>query len=301
MKKVNLDKLEKWSVIVPTINLSIITEILTQSWRNYLNLYRHQKDDHHIDFSKMYVLSYIKEDIEKELVLKSQIIDTLNEYIEFLNKNPVNNKYISMSPENTPNYKIGESIILDVTSENWEKYKAGSLFVKSYIKKNKEWQFYLDEKGLSKIMNNKNYISYIFYIDEIDLSFDFNKMINLLKSLKTKENINSFFLNYELDTINNLLKNRFHIWTISWNKDSYEEFKLFLKKYNNEKDFCLNEKNINNYIYFITRKLFSLNFKPYSLEKDNEKFNRKEILKSSKTEEKLNSTFSNEIFNLALK
>jgi len=43
--------------------------------------------------------------------------------------------------------------LLDITSENWEKYKAGSLFVKNYIKRDSKNnnQFYIDEKSLDKM------------------------------------------------------------------------------------------------------------------------------------------------------
>lgn len=279
------------------LDINIIWDILKQTWRKYLNIYRNEIDSK-IDITKIYCLSYIKQNISEEMKIYDYIVTVLNDYIEFLNKDNTVNKYKELLQENTPSYIIWKSILLDITSENWEKYKAGSLFVKKYIKREKSGLFYLDEKWLKKILNDKNYITYIFFLDEINITFSYNKLFLFLKNLWSIDRINQFFLDFELDEINKVLEKKFKIWKFNLYNDSYDTFKDFIREVDLSKDY-----SIENYALFIARKLFSLHFNPYHLSTNKmgqKKYNRKEILKSSKTEDKLDNTFSSEIFNLAL-
>jgi len=314
----------------------------------------------------------------------------------------------NMTEKNTPKYKKGISVILDVVSENWEKYRAWTLFVKEIIKRywfeskkfyfnlldneillnankisdnkfltniksklkkktfkksnfelnefnnldrikevysytdkynnlnlniaeylekaqkakiKKEEQvkeiikhlnefkkfvvpyedFYICKKGLNKIMIDKNYITYIFYIDKIHLTFDILKLKWFFLSLWSINNINKMFLDFKLEDINKALKDRFKVGVLSISENKWNKFIDTIKSLNKNKE--IDKYNIETYAEIITRKLFWLHIEPFRLSVDSqwrEYYNRKEILKSSKTEDKLNSTFSSEIFHLAL-
>ena len=280
------------------INLNVINEILKQTWRKYLNIYRKEKWGE-IETDTIYCLSYIQQDITSDKDKLDYIKNILSQYVHFLNNEANNDKSINLSSKIIPEYKKWVSILLDITSENWEKYKAGSLFVKNYIKRDSKNnnQFYIDEKSLDKMFWWKEYVIYIFYIDKIKQTFSFKEFQHFLMKFGSNENIREFF-NFDLADINALLDNKLWYWYLNLYDDSnYEKLKKELAKVKDLKKYTLE-----NFAYFITRKIFSLHFTPFplSITDDLNIWNRKEILKSSKTEDKLNSTFTNEIFDLAL-
>jgi hypothetical protein len=213
-------------------------------------------------------------------------------------------KTIELSQRVIPDYIPWKSILLDITSDKWEKYRAWTIFVKNYIKrkvwKNKdidnEWLFYLDEKELLSIYTNNDYCVYIFYIDYFFQTFNVWKMKLFLNSFKDSQSVIDFF-QFDIDMINTFLQKQ-SIWTVlSLDDDNYLDFRENLSK--------LDVSNMNKsyVIDFILRKLMLLQMKPYSLWLDDNGqtlWNKKEILKISKTEDKLNSTFTNEMFDLAI-
>jgi len=282
------------------LDLSVINDIVNQTWRKYLNIYR-REEKWEIDLSTIYCLSYIQQDISIDIHNLEYIKDILLKYINYLNKNSNNTEKIpNLTKDIVPEYEKWKSVLLDITSENWEKYKAWSLFVKNYIKRDiKNWNtFFLDEKELEKILSWNDYIFYIFYIDKINQTFSFEWLKNILIWLNSNQKIIDFFINFELSDINNILENKFKIWKIDLiESDNFYKFKDELLKLEN-----IDEYSVEDFALFISRKILSLHFSPYPLLNNDEwiKWNRKEILKASKTEDKLNNTFTNEIFNLAL-
>lgn len=274
------------------LDINPLSEIFKQSGKNYLNIHRNENSN------DIFCLSYMKYDLDKDCDDYEYVTAVLKEYVDYLNLKK--DKSIVLSEENNSLYKKWKSILLDVTSENWLWYKAWDIFVKSYIKRDKtaERNFYLDEKELYNLYNNNEYYIYIFLLDKLNLTFDINLLKDFILSIwenVDKDSIVSFF-KMDITMINNyLLKKGIGEISIE-NEDTWNDFISFLDNIN------LKEFSNETLAYFISRKILSLQINPYPIGENEEWYiyNKKEILKKSKTETKLDKTFTNEIFSLAL-
>lgn len=273
-----------------TIDLKLINDVIKKQWRRYLNI---KKINENTD--DIYVLSYKKMDTSNENEEISYIKDIINKYIDVLNNKK--DKTISLDKANIKEYEKWRSFVLDYISQSWEWYKAWESLIKYIIKKNNNDHFSFDDEFLMNLLNSEEYIFIIFFMDVFNNNINSMSLNNFFNS--KFQNIDELMLFIQSDYffIKDILEKE-KICNLDMLFDNIDLFLDFQETIND-----LKNKNKETLISYFIDFLMSISLKPTNLWKNilwEYVFNRKEIIKSNKTETKIDKTFSNDIFHMAL-
>lgn len=281
------------------IDLNDINNILIKQQRNFINI-KSLDDDNEKNI--YYILSYKKITKTQEKKNLPYIRKVLKNYVNILNER--NNKKLTLyDVKEDIWYEIWKSFILDYLNTSWEWYKAGESLIKYIITRTPSGVFNVDMKFINEILNENDFMFIIFFLDKLKISFNFWMFKEMLKKLKERNDINLVinFFSLPVEEINKyFLKNK--IWRFEPNKEWFDLFQKSLKEKSFRDRISNWEITIDILLDFIYHYWISLCFEPYPILKVNNEnlFTKNEIMKSNKTDDKINKTFSNDIFHLAL-
>lgn len=265
------------------LDLSLIDSLFKKQKRHFLNVKKNNND--------IYILSYKKIDKTIERENKEYIKEILLWYVDYLNEK--GNKKITLDWYNK--YKKWDSFILDFINTNWAWYKAWDSILKNIIHKSNSNVFSFNEDFFYELINEESYYFIMFFLDKLELTFDFRKLSNYIKKLDLSNFIN--FALSSIDDMNKILVDK-EIWTLKpKNEKAFLKFQKNILKLE-----IIPEEELNNWKQFLFDILISIHIESYNMSWNDEEivYNRNQIIKYNKTNTKINNSFSNDIFHISL-